>query len=286
MKSAVSQILTFFCAVPALLWQAVFLLLPLAVIVGLSFSSDEGLCCTLEQYSTLLSSPYWRIIGRSVWLAGVTSFICLCLGYPVAYFIAFHAQRWRTMLLFLLMLPLWTSLLVQIYAWFFLLEREGVMTQLLVQLGIPPASGSLANSTISLFLVMVYCYLPFMIMPLYTVLDRIDVRVAEASSDLGARPWQTFLRVILPLSLPGIRAGLLLVLVPAFGEFSIPALLGGGRYFYVGPLISYFSLVTRDNGLSAAFTCLSSVVLLGVVFLVYRLLSYVGRIWGGEVERL
>ena len=281
MKGTTSSLGSFFFAIPALLWQALFLLLPLAIVVRQSFSSADISVFTFEKYLLLFDPIYLKVIARSVFLALTTAFTCLLIGYPVAYFIAFRSDRWRGLFLFLVMLPLWTSLLVQIYAWFFLLERDGIITQFFLKLGFDLSVGSIANSTFAIALVMTYCYLPFMVMPLYTALDSIEEQIAEASADLGARPWHTFFRVILPLSLPGIRAGLLLVLVPAFGEFSIPSLLGGGRYLYVGSLISYLALVVRDTGLSAAFTCLSGAVLLSVVYILYRGIRYIENLWGG-----
>jgi len=161
---------------------------------------------------------------------------------------------------------------VQVYAWFFMLEYNGVINTALRWVGIGPLATT--NSFFSVILVMVYCYLPFMIMSLYIVLERLDERLLEASSDLGATPWQTFMRVTLPLSLPGIRTGLLLVLIPAFGEFTIPSLVGGSRHLFVGSLISYYTLVARDAGVSAAFTGLSGLVLLLVVVLVYGMLRF------------
>lgn len=284
MNGSASRLRSFFYSVPAILWQVLFLVLPLMIIVAQSFTTTGGFGLTFAKYRVLLDFAYLRVIGRSVLLALVTSISCLLCGYPVAYFIAFRAQRWRATLLFLLMLPLWTSLLVQIYAWFFLLERDGILTQLLMKVGFEPARGSLVSSSISIVMVMIYCYLPFMIMPLYSALDGIHRQIAEASADLGARPWQTFFRVIFPLSVSGIKVGLLLVMVPVFGEFSVPSLLGGGRYLYVGPLISYFALVARDIGLCAAFTCLSGIVLLGVMYVCYGVLTYLGSLWGGDEQ--
>ena len=162
------------------------------------------------------------------------------------------------------MVPLWTNFLIQVYGWFFLIERNGLINLLLVKLGIIAEPLALANNLVAVFVVMVYCYLPFMIMPLYTILEKFDVRLLEASADLGASVWKTFFTVTLPLTVSGIRTGVLLTFVLGFGEFAIPALVGGGKYMMVGSLIYYYFLVMRDNSLGSAFTCVSCLVLLFV----------------------
>jgi spermidine/putrescine transport system permease protein len=178
-------------------------------------------------------------------------------------------------MLFFLTLPFWVNFLVQVYAWYFLLEYKGLINNFLLKLGIINEPLILASSLFAVFLVMVYCYLPFMIMPLYSMLEKIDPRLLEASSDLGATSWQTFYRITLPLSSPGIKTGFLLVLIPAFGEFVIPSLLGGSKYMLVGTLISYFFLVARNNAYGSAFTCLSGLALVGTLVFFYA----ISRLW-------
>jgi ABC-type spermidine/putrescine transport system permease subunit I len=266
LKIIIKQEMPFLALIPALLWQLLFLGLPLGIMVFVSFSGG------LTYYKMLLSDwVYGHIIIRSLLLAISTSFTCLLLAYPVAFFLAVYVQRFKGFFLFLLTIPFWTSFLVQIYAWFFLLERNGVINSLLLRLGIINDPLPLSNSFFSIFLVMVYCYLPFMIMPLYSILEKLDMRLYEASADLGAKPWQTFWYVIVPLTMPGIKTGVLLVMVPAFGELAIPTLMGGGKYMTVGSLIYHFFLVARQNYLGAAFTILSGVILL-VIALGFRVL--------------
>jgi len=266
-----------------LLWQVLFLLVPLAMTVYLGFVSDSGGVLTLENYRTIFDTAHLHIILRSVFSALLTAFVALVVAYPVAYFLALRAGRWKAPLLFFAAVPFWTNFLVQIYAWFFMLERNGVINTLFGFLGIPPFVTT--NSFVAVFIVMVYCYLPFMLMPIYMVLERLDEHLLEASSDLGAPPWKTFLRVTLPLSVPGIRTGLLLVLIPAFGEYTIPALLGGAHHMFVGSLIHYYALVARDSGMGAAFTGVSGIVLLGVAVAVYSLLRLIfGGTRGGDKE--
>jgi ABC-type spermidine/putrescine transport system permease subunit I len=195
-------------------------------------------------------------------------FFTLLAAYPVAYYLALRAKRWKNFLLFFLTLPFWTNFLILIYAWFFLLERNGIINQLFLKLHLISEPLRLANSMVALFIVMVYCYLPFMIMPLYTILGKIDTRLFDASADLGATRWQTFSRITVPLSFSGIRTGALLVLIPVFGEFAIPALIGGQKYMLAGSMIRYYFFVVRDNARGSAFTVLCALSLTTTVIVV------------------
>ncbi len=264
-RAALAHEISFFLAIPALVWQTIFFYIPLTIIVVLSFVHGVhtgAICLTLENYRVLLTPTYLRIIARSLGLAALVSCSCLLTGYPIAYFLARKVQRAKTFLVFLLMLPFWTNFLIQLYAWFFLLERHGIINTVLLRIGFIATPLQLTNNFFAIYLVMFYCYLPFMIMPLYTVLEKLDATLFEAAADLGADPWQTFFSVTLPLSRSGIKTGLFLVFVPAFSEFVIPALLGGARYLFVGTLISHYFLIAHNNVLGAAFTCLTGLVLI------------------------
>ena len=260
--------ISLFATVPAILWQALFLLVPLSIVGYFSFIDEATGRFTLGNYLTLFDIIYLRIVARSSLMSVSVAVTCFILAYPVAYFLALRVGRWKGPLLFLAMVPFWTNFLVQIYAWFFLLERNGVINTFLGKLGLGEVVT--VNSLFAVFLVTVYCYLPFMLVSLYIVMERIDRRLLEASHDLGATPWQTLSRITLPLSLPGVRVGTLLVLIPVFGEFAIPSLMGGSHYMFVGSLISYYSLVVQNKGLAAAFTGLSGLVLLLIVVLFQR----------------
>ena len=265
-----------FMSMPALLWEFLFLCIPIISIVGISFlSTYDSFLPTLSNYFSLLSPVYFRIIARSTILAFVNAFLCLLFAYPVVYFLVFRIKRMKHILLFLLVLPFWTSLLVQAYAWFFVLEKNGLINMLLMKIGLISAPLHLLNTQLAIYLVMAYCYLPFMILPLYTALEKIDRRLIEASLDLGAGPFQTFLRVTWPLSLTGIKTGFFLVFVPSFGEFVIPALLGGTKSFYIGSLIEQYFLVSRDIYTGAAFTCLAGLILVLLAFMIH---SYFNRL--------
>jgi len=260
-KSAIIREFSFIFSVPALLWQVLFLYIPFVIIIYASLH---------QSYLIFFDIMYIRIIARSLLLAGGSALLCLFLAYPVAYFLALKIERGKNILLFLLTLPFWTNFLIQVYAWFFLLDRNGVINLFLKAIGLINEPLHLLNNQFSIFLVMVYCYLPFMIMPLYSILHKMDKMLLEVSMDLGATTLQTFRKITLPLSITGIKTGVLLVFVPAFGEFVIPALVGGSKYMLVGSLISYYFLVARDSKIGSAFTVLSGMILLGCVLLFDR----------------
>jgi ABC-type spermidine/putrescine transport system permease subunit I len=176
-------------------------------------------------------------------------------------------------MLFFLILPFWTNMLVQVYAWFAVLEHQGFLNLLLLKIGLIAEPLTLLNNRFAVYMVMVYYYLPFMILPIYAVLEKLDGSLIEASRDLGATQKQTFMRVILPLSMSGVMTGFFLVFVPAFGEFVIPGLMGGNKLMYVGSLISYYYLVARNEPLGAAFTVVSCLVLIIAALLIYAVFS-------------
>jgi spermidine/putrescine transport system permease protein len=264
-KNFISENGSFIFSVPALLWQLLFLYVPLFLVLYTSFkrlpdSTFSDL--TFAHYGALFNSAYFYIIARSAIIAcGVTLLSLLC-AYPVAYFLALKVhRRWKNVLLFLLTLPFWTNFLIQIYSWVFVLDYNGLINTALLRLGVISEPLHMINNTYALFLVMLYYYLPFMIMPLYSILEKIQHDLLEASMDLGATHWQTFRRITIPLSLSGIKTGVFLVFVPAFGEFAIPAIIGGSKHMLVGSLVSHYFLVARDNQLGSAFTIASGLVL-------------------------
>jgi len=240
----------FFFATPALLWQILFLCFPLVVIACFSFldfSADVWWqVFTFEHYLRVLKPVYLKVIFNSFVLAIATTAITFLIAYPVAYFLAFKVKHGRMLLLFGIILPSWTNIIVQVYSWFFLLSKDGLIGRAAYFFGLVSVPTSLLNSFFSTLVGMVYCFLPFMVLPIYAVLERVDTRLFEASADLGA-PWiETFKRVIFPLSLPGIYVGLMIVGIPAFGEFAIPSLMGGARNAYWGSIIVQKFLILRD----------------------------------------
>ncbi len=275
--------LPFFFSIPALLWQFLFLFLPLAVMIFISFVDRSALVSsliiTLKHYGRVLDFLHLHIIANSLLLGIAVASSCLLVAYPVAYYLAFRAGRFKQILLFFLVVPFWTNLLILVYAWFFILERDGLVNMFLLRLGLINEPIGLLNNVFAIGIVMFYCYVPFMIMPIINALEKIDKNLLEASSDLGATQRQTFLRVILPLSWPGIRTGFFLVFVLTFGEFAIPLLMGGDKYVFVGTAISYYVLNALELEKGAAFTCVSGIALLLTIFVLNWILKRLVHRW-------
>lgn len=258
---------SFFMAVPAVVWQCCFFYIPALFLLFLSFTKStsgpiHGMTFTIENYTYFFSPLFGLILVNSLLLAFLTAFFCLLLAYPISYYIAVKLKRFKNISVFFLILPFWTSFMVQAYSWFFVLEHNGLINTLLLKMGAISEPIHMLNTSFSIYLVMVYCYLPFMFMPLYTALEKIDRRLFEAAADLGATQWQTFIRITIPLSVPGIKTGFFLVFVPAFGEFVIPTLLGGGKKLFAGSLITQYFFSARNPYLGSAFTVLTVVILL------------------------
>lgn len=271
-SSFVSQI-PFMLAVPALVWQLLFLYAPVIFIVGRSFFKGGWSGFTLAHYQAVVTPVHLKIMGWSLSLALCNATLCALIAYPVAYFLVLRLKRWKNIFLFFLTLPFWTNFLVQAYSWFFILDKDGIFNHLLVRCGIVREPVYLLNSNFTVSLVMLYCYLPFMIMPIYSTLQKLSLQMLEASADLGATPRETFVKITLPLTLSGVRTGFLLVMVPSFGEYVIPVIMGGGRYHYVGTLITDYFLQAHEPALGAAFTCLSVMLLIVVTITIYGIFN-------------
>lgn len=200
---------------------------------------------TLENWARLVDPLYLAILGRSFVVAGVSTVICMVLGFPLALFIARSGSR-KNLYLALVMLPFWTSLLVRTYAWMFLLRDTGLINTVLLAVGVIGEPLPLLYNWWAVILGLVYGYLPFMVLPLFATLERLDPGLVEAAADLGARPWETVRRVVLPLSAPGLRAGAILVFIPCLGAYLTPDLLGGGKTILIGTLIQNQFASARD----------------------------------------
>lgn len=275
---------------PPYLWLAAFFALPILVVFGISLSrpvvgippyapvldwSGGGFphfAGGLHNYVLLLTDSYYLdgFLG-SLRIAGVSTLACLLLGYPMALAIARAAPGRRTTLLVLLMVPFWTSFLIRIYAWVSILNSNGLINTLLLRLGLIDTPLALLYSDFAVYLGIVYAYLPFMVLPIYAVLERQDPALREAAADLGAPPLRAFLSVTLPLSLPGVFAGCLLVLVPAIGEFVVPELLGGSDFLMIGRLLWSETFQNRDWPMAAALTIALLLVVVVPVMAVQRL---------------
>lgn len=244
---------------PAGFWLVFFFLVPLGIVLVYSFVlrgvyGGVEWTGTLENYARALDPLYAKILWRSLVIALFTTIFCLLCGYPLAYFIAFAPERWKNLLLILLIIPFWTNFLIRTYSWIVILQEEGLINSLLLSMGIIRQPLNLLYTMKSIMIGMVYGYLPFMVLPLYSSLEKLQPSLLEASMDLGANRLRTFLHVTLPLTAPGIAAGVMLVFIPTIGEFVIPDLLGGAKTVLVGNVITNQFLTARDWPFGAAIT--------------------------------
>jgi spermidine/putrescine transport system permease protein len=271
---------------PTMFWLTVFLLIPLALIVVISFGARGSYgnviyTFQLKNYARLFDAEYARILWDSTWIALLTTIVCILGGYPLAYFIARSHPLRRSFLMFLILIPFWTNFLIRIYAWMIILRGEGVLNAVMTWLGLMNTSwGQWLFSQVQLYtpgavlVGMVYEFLPFMILPLYTSLEKLDPSLLEAAADLGARPWRAFLRVTLPLSLPGIIAGSILVFIPAMGMFVVPDLMGGAKTVLVGNLIRNQFFTARDWPFGSAASMVLMALTLVVTLIYTRVFGF------------
>ena len=229
-------------AVPYVFWMAVFVVIPLVLIVVYAFTNYDG-AFTLENFDNI--DVFLQVFGNSVVLALVATAICLLIAYPFSYFLAQEGPIFRKVAMLLIMLPMWMNFLLRTYAWMSILENNGFLNQFLGLFGIGPLH--IINTDIAVVLGMVYNFLPFMILPIFSVIDKLDRRYIEAAQDLGANKRETFRRVIFPLSLPGVLSGVTMVFIPSISTFAISKLLGGGMSFLLGDLIEMQFLGSAYN---------------------------------------
>ena len=284
-KAQMTSHATFFSVVPGLLWQIGFLCLPLLFMVGLSFVdfNDLGVALTLDHYRAVLNQVHLIVILRSLATSLLVASICMLVSYPVAYLIALRlSSYWKNICLFFLTLPFWINFLLQIYAWYFILERNGLVNSLLQKIGLIPEPLYLMDNQFAILLVMVHCYLPFMILPIYSGMAKFNTRLIEASYDLGASSTYTFWHVTLPLTVSGVKTGFMLILVITFGEFTIPILMGGGKRLFVGTMISDYIFMARNMSQGAAFMCFSGMVLCLTIGVIYKLFNRLVSVRGGH----
>jgi spermidine/putrescine transport system permease protein len=260
---------------PVTIWLGLFFLVPLLFILAYSFGTsgvygEMTLGFNPSNYLRVFDPLYLEIVGRTFIIALLNTLLCLLLGYPLAYFIAFKGGRWKNTLILLVMIPFWTSLLLRAYAWVIILSGNGIANRILHFLHITDEPLTLIFTPQAVTMGMVYSYLPFMILPLYAALEKFDVRLKEAAQDLGASRWHTFWRVTFPLSLPGVIAGSILVFIPSAGEFVIPNLLGGARTVLVGNLIQNQFLQARDWAFGSALAMILAALLVGAIMFYVR----------------
>jgi spermidine/putrescine transport system permease protein len=227
---------------PVILWAVAFVIAPAIIMMIYSFAHRGTLGgvilgFTLENYASVLDPVYLQIVIRSIIYAAITTALCLGAGYPVAYLIGRADPRWRNLLLMAVMVPFWTSFLIRTYAWVTILKSEGLLNSLLIQLQLIAQPLEMLYTPGAVVLGLVYTFLPFMILPIYSSVEKLDGALIEAALDLGAGPMRAFSRVIVPLTTPGIAAGVLLVFVPSLGIYAVNDILGGGRVDMIGNII-------------------------------------------------
>jgi|TARA_B110000238_G_scaffold199495_1_gene246717 putrescine transport system permease protein len=271
------------------LWLFLFFLVPFGIVFKISLADpivakppftalfDFGanaknwLHATFDNYLFLTEDNlYWISYFNSIKIAGISTLLCLLLGYPMAYGIARSTPTVRNVLLMLVILPFWTSFLLRVYAWMGLLGKNGVVNGLLSYTGLIDAPLEMLYTNGAVYLGIVYTYVPFMILPLYATLEKMDLDLQDAAADLGAKPWQVFVDTTLPLSMPGIIAGSMLVFIPALGEFVIPTLLGGIDSLMIGRTLYDEFFVNRDWPLASALATVLLFILVIPIMLFQR----------------
>jgi len=275
------------------LWLAFFFLVPFLIVVKISLSHDvvaqppyrplldlatgwDGVRAFLSEldfanYALVLTDAFYiESYLQSLWIAAVSTALLLLVGYPVAYAIARAPANWRPLLVLLVILPFWTSFLIRVYAWIGILSREGYLNQALMGLGLISEPLEILATNKAVYLGIVYTYLPFMVLPLYAVLEKLDETLLETAADLGATPIRAFWQVTFPLSLPGVVAGSLLCFIPAVGEFVIPDLLGGSETLMIGKTLWTEFAVNRSWTVSSAVAVLLLTVLVAPILFYQR----------------
>ena len=271
------------------LWLLLFFLAPFLIVLKISFSEvliamppygpliewvdDTYLTLTLniENYRLLWDDNlYWRAYLNSVQIAGISTLLTLLIGYPLAYAMARAPKRWQLTLLMLIILPFWTSFLIRVYAWIGILKNEGLLNHWLMTLGLIDQPLVILNTNVAVYIGIVYSYLPFMVLPLYAILEKLDETLLEAAQDLGCSPLKAFWVITVPLSWPGIVAGCFLVFIPAVGEFVIPDLLGGSETLMIGKTLWSEFFNNRDWPLSSAAAVILLLILVIPIVLFQR----------------
>jgi spermidine/putrescine transport system permease protein len=261
---------------PLLLWLALFVVVPTIALIAYSFATYRGFgevtwTLSLEAYRESFDTVARRALLRAMWLAFLTTVLCVLIGYPVAYFIGRASERWRNLLLMLVMIPFWTSFLIRVYAWIIILRTEGLLNSFLLSAGAIADPLQLYPSYTAVLIGMVYSFLPFMILPIYGSVEKLDNALIEAAFDLGAGPVRACQQVIVPLTRPGIAAGILLVFIPAVGTYAISDILGGKKVDLIGNIIEN---QFRDKGGDWPFGSAMGVLLLVTFLVAYAMASF------------
>ncbi|MBF8281649.1 MAG: hypothetical protein A2W37_06280 [Chloroflexi bacterium RBG_16_63_12] len=266
---------------PPLLWLGAFFVVPLILMAAFSFRADmrgevlQWWTPTLKQYAGLFAAgSYWRLLGISAFMALIVALISTALAYPIAYFLAFRAGRRAGFYLVLLLVPFWTSYLLRVMAWKFMLGSNGVINSFLMYTGLihEPLTALLYNRN-AVVLTLIYVWIPFVALPIFAALQRIDLALFEAAADLGATPFRRFWRVTFPLSLPGVFAAFFMVFIPTVGEYVTPLLVGGSRGSMYGNIVQDFFTKAANWPLGSALSMIMLIATLALVALAVRIVD-------------
>jgi spermidine/putrescine transport system permease protein len=248
-------------AYPYVFWSIIFIVFPLLLVLYFSLNTGNGfLDFSLENYTRAIEPIYLKVIGRSISLAFISTLICLILGYPVAMILSNINEKKRNTLVLLFIVPMWMNFLLRTYAWMWILGKNGLINSILNLFGLKSLNLLYTNSAV--ILGMVYNFLPFMVLPIYTVLTKMDKNLLEAAQDLGANKIKVFLKIIFPMSIPGVLSGITMVFMPAVSTFVISRLLGGGQYMLIGNLIEQQFLVVGDWHFGSALSIFMMIIIL------------------------
>lgn len=258
------------CLIPLYVWTAVFVLLPLAIVIYYAFTRDtgSGTALSVESFRRLADPMYLGVILKSFKIAIISTLICILCGYPVAYILARSKSRAKFVIVILMLLPMWMNFLLRTYSWLSILENTGLINTALASLGLPKVRFLYNEGAV--ILGTVYNYLPFMIMPIYITLLKLDESHLEAAADLGANPVQAFLKVTLPFSVPGILSGVSMVFVPSVTTFVISQLMGGGKVPLIGDVIEQQFRVVNDWHFGSALSVVIMLIVLVFMYFINR----------------
>ncbi|HDX1192051.1 TPA: spermidine/putrescine ABC transporter permease PotB [Pasteurella multocida] len=256
-------------------WLIFFVLAPNLLVLIVSFltrdsSNFYALPFTLENYTRLFEPLYAQVVWNSLYMSGLATLVCLMIGYPFAFLLTKINPKYRPFLLFLVVLPFWTNSLIRIYGMKIFLGVKGILNSTLMSIGLIDTPIRILNTEVAVIIGLVYLLLPFMILPLYASIEKLDYRLLEAAKDLGANAFQRFIKVIIPLTMPGIIAGCLLVLLPAMGMFYVADLLGGAKVLLVGNVIKSEFLISRNWPFGSAISIGLTILMALLIFVYYK----------------
>jgi spermidine/putrescine transport system permease protein len=271
-RAALAVLLT-----PAVFWLALFFVIPLLIVLVVSFSKRSLLgvvdySFNLNNYARVFdpSAPYFTIFLRSLGLASLNTVLCLLIGYPFAFYIARQSPQRQKILIFLVMVPFWTNFLIRTYALMFIIRDTGLINSWLINLGLIQEPLQILFTPTAIRLGMLYGYLPFAVLPLYASIEQLDFNYVQAAQDLGANGVRVFLRVILPLTMPGVVAAAIITFIPALGDFITPDLLGGGNTFLIGNVLQQQFLTVRDWPFGSAMGIVLMTMVLAATMIYFR----------------